>query len=159
MRRFAALSLSLALLGIPTLAGTLSAQESSIVGSWVTTSWDGQDGDPAPGLLVFTETHYSIMFTRPGMVREQWTGETMTDGDMVAAVGTLVANSGRYTRSGDEVTTEAYVSLNPNYMANWGENHVTYTFRVEGDTLYLTWPEGFLEEGSTSFSGTFRKVG
>ncbi len=152
MRRVPALAASLA------LAGSVAAQESSIVGSWITASWEGQD-DFQPGLLIFTETNYSIMFVVPGMTRERYDGETMTDVEMVAAFNTLVANSGRYTRSGDEITTEAYVTLNPNYMADWGENHMTYTFRVEGDMLHLTWPEGFMEDGSPSFSGTFRKVG
>lgn len=55
--------------------------------------------------------------------------------------------------------TDADMTLNPNYMADWGENHVTYTFRVEGETLYLTWPEGFMGDGSPRFIGTFRKVG
>ena len=56
MRRIAALVASLALLGTLAFAGSAAAQESSIVGSWITASWDGQDGDPQPGLLVFTET-------------------------------------------------------------------------------------------------------
>ena len=159
MRRIAAFTAALALLGILASAGSIAAQESSVVGSWITTSWEGQD-EFQPGLLIFTETNYSIMFVIPGMVREEWTGETMTDADMVAAYNTLVANSGRYTRSGNEITTEAYVTLNPNYMADWGDNHVTYTFRVEGDTLHFTWPEGFMDDGeSPSFTGTFRKVG
>ena len=158
MRRVAALAASLALLGTFAFAESAATQESSIVGSWITASWEGQD-DFQPGLLIFTETNYSMMFVIPGMTRAGYDGETMTDAEMVAAFNTLVANSGRYTRSGDEITTEAYVTLNPNYMADWGENHVTYTFRVEGDMLHLTWPEGFMEDGSPSFSGTFRKVG
>ena len=159
MRRIAALAASLALLGIFAVAGSVAAQESSVVGSWITDSWEGQNGDPQPGLLVFTETNYSMMFVIPGMVRERWTGDTITDGDMVAAYNTLVANSGRYTRSGNEVTTEAYVSLNPNYMADWGDNHVTYTFRVQGDMLHLSWPEDFLGPDGTALTGTFRKIG
>ena len=159
MRRIAALTVPLALLGIFAFAGTVEAQESSIVGSWITSSWDGQDGDSQPGLLIFTETNYSIMFVPAGMVRERFAGETWTDADKVEAVNTLIANSGRYTRSGNQITTEAYVALNQNYMADWGENHFTYTFRVESDMLHLTWPEGFLGAGSPAFSGTFRKVG
>lgn len=158
MRRTAAIATSLTLLGILALAGSAAAQESSIVGSWITASWEGQD-DFQPGLLIFTETNYSIMFVLPGMTRERYDGERITDAEMVAAYNTLVANSGRYTRSGDEITTEAYVTLNPNYMADWGDNHVTYTFRVEGDMLHFTWPEGFMEDGSPGFTGTFRKVG
>ncbi len=159
MRRIAAFTAAFALLGTLASAGSIAAQESSVVGAWITTSWEGQD-EFQPGLLIFTETNYSIMFVIPGMVREEWTGETMTDADMVAAYNTLVANSGRYTRDGNEITTEAYVTLNPNYMADWGENHVTYTFRIEGDILHFSWPVGFMDGASSpGFSGTFRKVG
>ena len=98
------------------------------------------------------------MFVIPGMTRERYDGEA-TEAEIVDAYNTLVANSGRYTRSGNQITTEAYVSLNPNYMADWGENQITYTFRIEGDTLYFTWPDDFMEPGSSGFTGTFRKVG
>lgn len=139
--------------------GWVGAQEPSVVGAWVATEWEGQPGEAQPGLLIFTGTHYSMMFVPAGKTREEWTGESMTDADMAAAFSTLVANSGRYTQTGNQVTTEAFVSLNPNYMARWGENQLTYTFRVEGDTLHLTWPEGFMEPGDPPFSGTFRRVG
>ena len=98
-----------------------------------------------------------MMFVPAGVNRAQWTDETPTDADLVAAFNTLVANSGRYTWSGNEITTEAYVSLVPPYMASWGENHETFTFRIEGETLHFTWPDDF---GSASGTvGTFRKVG
>ncbi len=136
-----------------------SAQESPVAGAWITTGWEGFEGDPEPGLLIFTETNYSMMFVPAGSVRERYEGETMTDAEMVQAMATLVANSGRYTWEGNRLTTEAYVALNPNYMANWGENHLVYTFRIEDGILHLTWPEGFAGEGNPPFTGTFRKVG
>lgn len=150
------------LLGFGLLFGFPSpahSQEPSIVGSWIATEWEGQAGEAQPGLLIFTDTHYSMMFVPGGMTRAQYSGETMTDADMVAAFSTLVANSGRYTQSGNQITTEAYVTLNPNYMARWGANQLTYIFRVEGDTLYLTWPADFMEVGDPPFSGTFRRAG
>jgi hypothetical protein len=159
MRRITFLTAALALIGLFTLTWPAQAQESSIVGAWITESWEGEEGDPQPGLLIFTETNYSMMFVPAGMTREQYTGEEMTEAEMVAAMQTLVANSGRYTREGDQITTEAYVALNPNYMANWGENHLTYTFKVEGDLLHLTWPAGFAGADNPPFTGTFRKVG
>ena len=57
MRRLTALAASLALLGIFAFAESAATQESSIVGSWITASWEGQD-DFQPGLLIFTETNY-----------------------------------------------------------------------------------------------------
>ena len=38
-----------------------------------------------------------------------------------------------------------------------GGHDVTYTVRVEGDMLHVTWPDGF--GGWESFTGTFRRVG
>jgi hypothetical protein len=156
MRRIAALASTVALVGFIS-AGSAAAQESSIVGSWITDSWEGQD-DAQRGLLIFTETNYSMMFVIPGMTRERYAGETITDAEIITAYNTLVANSGRYTRDGNEITTEGYVTLDPNYMADWGENHLTYTFEVDGDMLRLTWPDGFLDVAG-GFTGTFRKVG
>jgi hypothetical protein len=149
----------LALFLIPAaFAQPATAQGSPIVGAWITTAWDGVAGEPQPGLLVFTETNYSMMFVPPGAMRETWATEDPTDAEVLAAFNSLVANSGRYTWTGNEFTTEAYVALNPNYMANWGENHVTYRFSVDGDTLTVTWPDDF-GAGAGGAVGTFRRVG
>ncbi len=40
MRRIAAFTTALALLGIWASAGSIAAQESSVVGAWITTSWE-----------------------------------------------------------------------------------------------------------------------
>jgi hypothetical protein len=154
MTRLLTVVASLAVFAFVAPAPDLSAQE-SIVGSWITESWDGHEGDPAPGLLIFTETNYSMMFVPAGMVRER-TGEVMTEAETVEATRTLVANSGRYTRDGNSITTEAYVALNPNYMLDWESNHQTYTFRFEGDRLHVTWPGDFGD--LPQLSGTFRRV-
>jgi hypothetical protein len=134
------------------------AQNSPIVGAWITTAWDGVAGEPQPGLLVFTETNYSMMFVPPGAMRERWATEDPTDAEVLAAFNSLVANSGRYTWTDNEFTTEAYVALNPNYMADWGDNHVTYGFSVDGDTLTVTWPDDF-GAGAGGAVGIFRRVG
>ena len=159
MRSARALTFFAAVLCVFVLTPPTQAQESPVVGAWVTASWEGLEGDPQPGLLIFTETNYSMMFVPSGSVRERYAGETMTDPETVAAMSTLVANSGRYTWEGSQITTEAYVALNPNYMAEWGENHLVYTFRIEDGILHLTWPEGFMAEGNPPFTGTFRKAG
>jgi hypothetical protein len=159
MRSVRSLPLLVGLVAFLVLTPPIHAQDSPVVGSWITTSWEGSEGDPEPGLLIFTETNYSMMFVPAGEVRERYEGETMTDAEMVEAMSTLVANSGRYTWEGNQLTTEAYVALNPNYMADWGENHLVYTFRIEDGLLYLTWPSGFITEENPPFTGVFRKVG
>ena len=168
MRTVFPISYSLALaLAATAAAAPLTAQEGSeLAGTWIVSSWTAPNGEvnsePQRGLFVFAWTRddggsYSIMYVLGSETRARYTGENLTDSEKLTAYDSFVANSGRYTRSGSEVTTEAYVTLDPNYMANWGENQVTYTFRIEGETLYLTWPEGF--GGREALIGTFRKVG
>jgi hypothetical protein len=158
MLRLSRLVLPVLLLTAVVAAQPASAQDSPLVGAWITTAWEGSGDAPQRGLLVFTETNYSMMFVPPGATRETWETDIPTDTEVIAAFNSLVANSGRYTWSGQEFTTEAYVALNPNYMAEWGENHVTYGFRVDGDTLTVTWPSDF-GAGAGGAVGTFRRVG
>lgn len=48
------------------------------------------------------------------------------------------------------------MAKDPNYMADWEENDVTLSFRIEGGTLHVTWPETF--GIGTQLKGTFRRV-
>jgi len=117
-----------------------------VEGAWVFVSITSPDGEtnaqPRPGLLVFTKTHYSMMFVASEEPRAQYTGEEMTDADMVAAYTTFVANSGRYEVNGNELTSRAFVAKDPNYMGAWPENAITCTFEIDGEgMLHLTWPE------------------
>ncbi len=43
---------------------------------------------------------------------------------------------------GDQLTYEAYVALNPNYMAGFPDNDTTVTYKVEDGMLSLTWTSG-----------------
>ena len=53
----------------------------------------------------------------------------------------IVANSGRYTVEGNEISYEAYMAKNPNYMAAFSvqdrTNAGTMTFSIEDGTLTL----------------------
>ena len=67
MRRIAAFTAALALLGILASAGSIAAQESPIVGGWILTSWETADGEvnsePQRGLFMFTASgQYSITY-------------------------------------------------------------------------------------------------
>ncbi len=145
MRRTVGLAGVLALIVTVTIAWRIGiADENPILeGAWVVTSWE-LEGDaitePQPGLIVFTGTHYSIMYVNDGEPRARYAGEQMMDAEVLEAYGTFTANSGRYEVSGNELTTRAYVAKDPNYMGDWPENANTYTFRIEGETLRLAWP-------------------
>ena len=138
---------------------TDSNQDSRLVGAWVATAWE-YDGnpvaDPQRGLLVFTERNYSMMFVFGETPRPRYSGDGLADAEKISAYDSFVANSGRYTVSGNEITTEAYMAKDPNYMDDWESNQVTLTYRFEGEMLHVTWPSDF---SSTRLAGTFRKVG
>ncbi len=161
MRRIATITSLLGIMAVVTVAWRTanSAQGTPVQGSWISTGWeyDGEAAsDPQRGLLVFTGDHYSMMFVFGNEARPRYSGEALTDAETIAAYGSFVANSGRYSVSGNEVTTQAYMAKDPNYMDDWRENDVTLSFRIVGDTLQLTWPEDF--GVGTTLSGTFRKV-
>ncbi len=159
MRRILSIITVVAVLGTVTIAWrSYTADTSSMLqGAWVVTSWDTEGrmiSDPQPGLLVFSGTHYSMMYVNQAAPRAQYAGDDLTDSEKLAAYDTFVANSGRYEVSGDQLTTRAYVAKDPNYMGDWPENALTFTFRMEGETLHLQWPSDWPDKRS----GTFRKV-
>ena len=129
----------------------------TLQGAWTVTSWEVEGEsvtDPQPGLIVFTGTHYTMMYVNGADPRPPYAGEQLTDVETIAAYGTLTANSGRYEVNGNELTTRAYVAKDPNYMGGWPENAQTYTFRMEGETLHLQWPGDWPDRRK----GTFSKV-
>ena len=163
MRRIAAFNIALALLGILASAGSIAAQESSIVGGWVVTSWETADGEvnsePQRGLYMFTAAgQYSIMYVLGEQPRVPQAGETETDAEKLAAYDSFVANSGRYVVEGNQITYEAYMAKNVQYMNDFGPeggNASTMTFSIADEALRLRFTTGNAE-GSTA---TFRRPG
>ena len=130
---------------------TIEAQtDSDLHGGWIITNWEGPAGQTGPtpqlGLFLFTETgHYSMMFVI-GDDRAAL-GADPTDAEVAAAYGPFVANSGRYTVSGNEITYEAFIAKDPAYMAGFaptgGEGNATVmTFSIDEGTLTLNFSDG-----------------
>jgi hypothetical protein len=121
-------------------------QDAALQGAWVLTSIsdtsDNVNSEPQPGLFVFTGTHYSMMFVNSAEPRQQFAGNAATDAELVGAYSSFTANSGRYEVNGDQITYRAYLAKNPNYMGGWPENETTVGYRIEGNTLHWTWPNG-----------------
>lgn len=157
MRRAPAVTATLVLLlavgGIAVSGAWLPATaqgSSELAGAWLVTSRTSPDGEvnssPQRGLYVFTESgHYSIMYVLGDEPRPPFSGEgrfgTPTDAEKLAAFDNFVANSGRYSVDGDEISYEAYMAKNPNYMAAFSAqdrtNAATMTFSIEDGTLTL----------------------
>jgi len=130
---------------------TAEAQGSSeLAGAWIVTSWASADGDvnsePQRGLFVFTESgNYSMMYVNTEEPRALYTGGSQTDAETVAAYNGFTANSGRYRVSGHEITYEAYMAKDVNYMSGFMTeegNAVTVDFGIEDGTLTLHWASG-----------------
>ncbi len=122
-----------AVVGTP---ATLAAQKATgITGAWEFTR---EDPSHQRGLLIFTETHYSMMFVRGTTPRATYPeNRTMTDAETLAAYRSITANSGSYRLKGDQLTVKAYVSNDPDYMGAWPNNDDTFTVRIKGNAM--TW--------------------
>ena len=117
-----------------------------IHGGWVVSEWSAPEGALMPaerGLFLFTESgHYSMMWV-PTADRPALPEEEPSDEELAAAYMTFVANSGRYSVSGNLITYEAYMARDPAYMSRFepmgGEGNardMTYTLNDDG-TLTL----------------------
>ena len=144
--RFSILSLSLAMVLILPLG---AASQVSIEGAWTVSEWsvDGETSPAQPGIFLFTGTHYSIFFVSQPEARSEPAQSgpgTMTDAEKLVAYDEFTANAGRYVVEGNTLTTRAFVSKNPGYMAGWPDNEQVYTLDRDGDTLRLTFGSGNL---------------
>lgn len=136
-----------------TLAGQAPAD---LLGGWIIAGWEAPSGREGPvpqrGLFVFSESgHYSMMFVI-GEARAALPQDP-TDADIAAAYGPFVANSGRYSVSGNTITYEAFVAKDPAYMSRFaatgGEgNAQTMTFEIVEGRLTMTFAEGGPMAGS-----------
>jgi hypothetical protein len=131
-----------------------------LAGTWIVTSWESADGEvnsePQRGLFVFAVTRpdggsYSMMYVNTEEPRPRYEGDELTDEEKLRAYDSLTANSGRFTVEGNQLTWEAYVAKDPNYMADWGENAQTADFETDGETLTLTFTSGFGDGGKATF--------
>jgi hypothetical protein len=90
--------------------------------------------DPAPGLFIFGESHYSMVWMPltevPADFEEIW---KPTEEEKAAAFSSIVVNSGTYTFTDSTVTTVPTVAKTPEFIGGYA----VYTYRVEGDTLWM----------------------
>ncbi len=137
MRRIVLAALALSFV----LPLTARAQEGALRGVWELTevsltspdtSWTITD--PRPALLMFAEHHYSIMGSRGRGSRERLSDEP-SDAERLEAWGPFYANAGTYEVTGSTFTRRAIVAKNPNNEGSWTR---TNTYRIEGDTLWMT---------------------
>ena len=127
-------------------AVTGQQRTASLAGAWrvtevTTTGPNGTtNSNLQPRLVLFTGTHYARVgvtspsprslpaagagFAPESLLLEQW--------------GPFAADAGTYQVNGTEVTLRSIVAKNPAIMSSDGRFFVTYTFRIEGNSLTLT---------------------
>ena len=123
----------------------------ALEGSWVMTEiaviserGENRYPDPAPGLFIFDKSHYSMVWMPltevPPDFEEIW---RPTDEEKAAAFNSIVVNSGTYTYTDTTVTTVPTVAKTPEFIGG----HAVYTYRVEGDTLWIDMTDTVSRDG------------
>ena len=119
------------------------AEAEALEGAWrvvevVTTGAGGARtlGAPQPGLLLFTDGHYSYALVNGDQPRPRPPGALATAEQLLAAWGPFAANAGTYEISGDRMIRRPIVAKSPDAMGPGVFNE--YTYRLSADTLWIT---------------------
>src|SRR4029453_10189901 len=126
---------------VPAILAAQTSGKKPMEGAWrvvevVRTGAEPENtASPQPGLFIFGEKHYSMMWIRGAKARAPYAGEAPTPEEKIKAFDSLVANSGTYEVSGATITVRPMVARSPNFMAGGSSK---YQFRAEGDNLWLT---------------------
>jgi hypothetical protein len=149
------------LAGFAVASSPLEAQSASdLAGAWIVTSWTSPDGavneNAQRGVFLLAITRedggsYSMMFVPGDEARPGYAGDQQTDEEKLRAYDSFTANTGRLTVQGNELTYEAFVAKDPNYMASFVENGETATWEVDESTLTLKFTSGFMAGVTTTF--------
>ena len=124
-----------------TIVSAQSSTKKSIEGVWKMTEIvvTGEDAlnvpNPQPGLIIFTQKHYSVMWVPGNQPRSLFKGENPTNEEKIAAYDSFVANSGTYEVAEGTLTLHPMVARSPNFMAGGVSKN---QLRIEGTTLWLT---------------------
>ncbi len=102
------------------------------------------NANPQPGLFVFTRGHYSMVWMPwedpLNDFAETW---KPTDEEKLHSWNSIVVNTGTYSISDSTLTTWPMVAKTPEFIG--GES--VYTYRVEGDTLWLEMFDTYSHDG------------
>ena len=127
-------------------AGALPSQ-GSLRGAWnvISMSLSGTGGtttndSPQPGLVLFTERHYSVMYVEGSAPRKPFAdAQRATDAEKIVAFDTFAGHTGTYAVADSMIAMQVIVAKLPNLMT--GELSTTFmrfAHRVTGDTLRMT---------------------
>ncbi len=162
--------LSLLIIGIVLLAGCRRIQEPSmpsLVGAWKVTEIatvgpdvDKVNSEPQPGLFLFTQNHYSMIWTPGNNPRENsQTIWSPTAEEKIAFFNTIIVNSGIYEQTDSTFTTRPLVAKTPEFIGG----SALYTYHARQDTLWLTIMntisrDGVIDSGITLYRTSLKLV-
>lgn len=108
-------------------------------GVWSVTKMSPSDGgsiDPSqPGLFIFTEDHYSAVYSL-GADPRPLSNEAFapTSDEKVAQYDTIIVNTGTYEADGSTITFHPTVAKSPEFIGG----RSTMKYQISGDMLQLT---------------------
>lgn len=135
------MGMAVVLAAVPAILGAQTSARKPMEGAWkvveiVTTGAEPENTpSPQPGLFIFGQKHYSMMWIRGDKARAPYAGEVPTTEEKLRAFDSFTANTGTYEVSGSTIAVRPMVARSPNFMAGGSSK---YEFRAEGSHLWLT---------------------
>jgi hypothetical protein len=99
-----------------------------------------RNDSPQPGLVLFTDRHYSLMYVEGNQPRKLFANlQQVTEAEKVEAFDTFVGHSGTYSIADSVIAMQVIISKLPNLMVgDVGNSFMRFAHQMTGDTLRLT---------------------
>ncbi len=135
--------------------GSATDERDGLVGTWriVETTRTTADStwvneSPQPGLYIFTQRHFSLMLIPADSPRVVWPADG-TPEERLAAFENFVADAGTYEATDSVLTMSNIIAKLPWAMNAGGGG--PYRYRLDGDTLTLSFTPGWLGESEITY--------
>jgi hypothetical protein len=116
--------------------------ENPLLGTWIITettvtqlSGTSVNENPQPGLVIFTDRHFSIVLI-PGGERAPFSADR-TDTERLAAYDNLIVDAGTYERTDSTFTIANIVAKVPSVMPPHSTGNLTFGYSSGGDADFL----------------------
>jgi hypothetical protein len=136
-------------------ADSVISDYQGLVGTWLITETTRTIGDstwvnesPQPGLYIFSQHHFSLMLIPGDSARVEWPGDG-TPAERLAAFENFVADAGSYEATDSVITMSNIIAKLP-WAMNLGGGG-PYRYRLDGDTLTLSFGPGWLGESEITY--------
>lgn len=128
------------------------ASSNPLVGAWLITETaitDAEgitrvDTDPATGVYIFTEEHFSAMLV-PREAREPVYLVDHTDAELLEAYSNFSADAGSYTYDDSSMVTTNMIAKIPDFMTS--SMHYQWWIEEDGQELILDFADGWAPAG------------